>query len=44
MKSQHGFSLIYDPQVEQHLQAIERKYHSLIRLQIEEQLQFEPEV
>lgn len=38
-----AFSLIYDPEVRQHLGAIEAKYHSLIRAAIEEQLAFEPE-
>ena len=31
-------------QVKQHLRAIERKYYSLIRNTVEEQLQFEPDV
>jgi hypothetical protein len=44
MTFQASFDLIYDPEVKQHLQVIERKYHSLIRHTIEEQLQFEPEV
>jgi mRNA-degrading endonuclease RelE of RelBE toxin-antitoxin system len=44
MTSQASFDLVYDPLVKQHLQVIERKYHSLIRQTIEEQLQFEPEV
>jgi hypothetical protein len=38
-----AFALIYDPEVEGHLDAIEQKYHSLIRSTIEEQLFFEPE-
>ena len=37
------FTLIFDPEVEQHLRAIEAKYHSLIRENIQEQLLFEPE-
>ncbi len=37
------FTLIFDPEVEQHLRAIETKYHSLIRENIQEQLLFEPE-
>ena len=36
--------LVYDPEVGQHLLAIERKYHSLIRRQIERQLRYQPEV
>jgi len=44
MTSQATFDLIYDPLVKLHLQVIERKYHSLIRQTIEEQLLFEPEV
>lgn len=38
------FALIYAPVVKQHLQAIEHKYHSLIRAAIETELQFEPDV
>lgn len=37
------YSLIFDPEVKQHLRTIENKHHSLIRAAIEEQLQFEPE-
>jgi hypothetical protein len=36
------FTLIFDPAVQEHLQAIEPKYHSLIDETIREQLQFEP--
>src|SRR5690349_15519888 len=43
MARQSPFTLIYDPEVTGHLAAIERKYHSLIRRTIEEQLRFEPE-
>lgn len=43
MAKKRPFSLIYDPEVAGHLEAIEPKYHSLIRTTIEEQLQFEPE-
>jgi len=42
MNAKSRFDLIYAPQVKAHLQAIERKYHSLIRRTIETQLQFEP--
>jgi mRNA-degrading endonuclease RelE of RelBE toxin-antitoxin system len=44
MVKSEPFALIYDPEVESHLDAIERKYHSLIRTTLEEQLPFEPEV
>jgi len=44
MNTKSRFALIYAPQVKAHLQAIERKYHSLIRRTIETQLQFEPNV
>jgi len=37
------FVLIYDPEVSQHLAAIELKYHSLIRGTVKEQLEFEPD-
>jgi len=44
MNAKTRFSLIYAPQVKTHLQAIERKYHLLIRRTIKTQLQFEPNV
>ena len=44
MNAKNCFALVYAPQVKTHLQAIERKYHSLIRHTIETQLQFEPNV
>src|SRR5262245_61515049 len=43
MAKRRPFALIYDPEVREHLTAIESKYHSLIRTTIEEQLRFEPE-
>src|SRR2546430_14809974 len=43
MAKKQPFALIYDPEVAGHLDAIEPKYHSLIRATIEEQLRFEPE-
>lgn len=36
------YSLVFDPQVNQHLRAIGAKYHSLIRTTIDSQLLFEP--
>jgi mRNA-degrading endonuclease RelE of RelBE toxin-antitoxin system len=42
-KKRKPFELIYDPEVERHLQSIEKKHLSLIREAIREQLQFEPE-
>jgi len=38
------FELVYDPDFARTLRTIERKYHSLIRASIEEQLPFEPGV
>lgn len=38
------FELVYDPDFAKTLHTIERKYHSLIRAFIEEQLPFEPGV
>ena len=38
------FELVYAPQVREHLKAIERQYHGLIREVIEDRLLFEPEV
>src|SRR5262249_10929915 len=43
MAKKQRYVLIYDPEVAGHLDAIEAKYHSLIRTTIEEQLRFEPE-
>ena len=43
MAREEPFSFVYDPVVADHLRAIERKYHSLIR-PIQEQLQFEPDI
>jgi hypothetical protein len=44
MARKRSFSLIFDPEVKRHLQAIDRKYHSLIRNTISEQLLFQPEI
>ena len=44
MVRQPASSILYAPQIKEHLQAIERKYYSLIRDKIEEQLLFEPDV
>ena len=44
MTANRRFDLFYAPEVKQHLKAIERKYHALIRSEIEARLQFEPDV
>jgi mRNA-degrading endonuclease RelE of RelBE toxin-antitoxin system len=44
MKRREPFRLVYAPEVIEHLQAIDRKYYSLIRTSIEDQLRFEPNV
>ena len=44
MATKQPFELVYDEEIVQHLATIERKYHSLIRQTIEEQLQYEPDV
>ena len=44
MKRGVPYKLVYAPQVRQHLKAIEPKYYSLIRTEIEVQLKFEPTV
>jgi mRNA-degrading endonuclease RelE of RelBE toxin-antitoxin system len=36
------FDIVYDPRVKDHLKAIERKHHTLIRRTIEVQLTYEP--
>src|SRR5579885_3271095 len=38
------YAIEYDSEIPQQLDAIEPKYHSLIRAVIEEQLRFEPEI
>jgi mRNA-degrading endonuclease RelE of RelBE toxin-antitoxin system len=43
MARKQPFGLVYDPEIKSHLEAIERKYHSMIRETIEEQLRFEPD-
>lgn len=43
MVRRQPYSLVYAPEVREHLRAIERQHHSLIRETIEEQLPFEPE-
>jgi mRNA-degrading endonuclease RelE of RelBE toxin-antitoxin system len=42
--SKQPFDLVYDQEIRQHLSAIERKHHSLIRQAIIEQLAYEPNV
>ena len=44
MTPQQPFKITYDSEVIQHLKAIDRKYRSLIRSTIEEQLSYDPEV
>ena len=44
MARKQPFALVYDPEVNDHLRAIEAKYRSLIRATLEEQLLFEPDV
>ena len=43
MASKQAYTLSYDEATKKQLQAIEAKYHSLIRTVIEKQLLFEPE-
>ena len=42
MARKQPYSLVFDPEVKDHLRAVESKHHSLIRATIEEQLQFQP--
>jgi hypothetical protein len=44
MMAINPFKLVYAAQVKTHLKAIDRKYHSLIRQEVENQLRFEPDV
>lgn len=43
MARRHRFAIVFDEAVIEHLAAIERKYHSLIRREIESRLSFEPD-
>lgn len=42
MARKQPYGISYDPATKKHLRAIEKKHHSLIRAEIEEQLQVEP--
>jgi hypothetical protein len=44
MAKKSPFVPVYADEVKEHLRAIETKYHSLIRSEVEAQLLFEPEV
>jgi hypothetical protein len=44
MAQKRPFDLIYDSEVSQHVAAIDRKYHSLIRNTIKKQLSYGPDV
>jgi hypothetical protein len=44
MAKKRPFALVYGDEVKKHLRAIEAKYHSLIRSEVEGQLLHEPEV
>jgi mRNA-degrading endonuclease RelE of RelBE toxin-antitoxin system len=43
MARKQPYEISYDEATKKHLRAIDAKYHSLIRAEIEEQLQFEPD-
>lgn len=42
MARKQPYAISYDQATKQHLQAIDAKYHAMIRATIEEQLEFEP--
>jgi hypothetical protein len=42
MARRRPFAIIYDPAVYEHVDAIEKRYHPLIRRTIQEQLTYEP--
>ena len=44
MNAKSQYTIIYAPQAKTHLKAIERKYHSLIRRTIENQLTYNPDL
>ena len=43
MAKKRPYELVYDPEVTQHVTMIDRKYHSVIRRTIKEQLSYDPE-
>lgn len=43
MARRHPYGISYDPATKRHLRAIDAKYHSLIRAEIEGRLRFEPD-
>ena len=44
MTSETCFEIIYAPIIRQHLRSIELKYYSLIKAEVETQLQFQPDL
>ena len=44
MAKSRAYILIYDTGVSDHIATVEKKYHSLIRREIEQQLRYEPNV
>ena len=44
MAEKRSFAIVYDPEVRNHLRAIETKYHALIRSTAEQQLKISPDV
>ena len=44
MTPKQRFLLVYAPVIKLHLKTLERKYYSLVRTTIENELQFEPDV
>ena len=44
MAKKAAFTLVYADEVKEHLRRIDKKHHSLIQSEIEEQLSFQPEL
>ena len=44
MVRRRPYTLVYAPQIKEHLRAIDRQHHALIRETLEMQLRFEPDV
>lgn len=44
MVRKQAFTLLYDTEVNQHLRTIDRKFYALIRVEIENQLRYEPTI
>lgn len=44
MTKARPYELLYDPRVRDHIARVDKKYHSLVRKEIERQLRYQPEM